>query len=1181
MTGVSWNVDRVPEATTNECVTDLMKRFHIGLIQECGPLLGCKGGHVVIASDASDRTPAVVVHRAFASKILKSEFGRHHAAVKLSSLDGDAVFLSMYLPDTSKSFESFAAAVSDIDNCLVSFGTHSRIIVGGDADVQLPPCDLLVGPAVSGSYANDRGNILLCLAAKWNLEWTSTFSDQTPCWTIELKNTKEHLVLDYVLSCGGSCRTKIMYDWDYNSDHRPLSCEFSIRQPTKRTRRKDFSTPVAKKYISECLGASDLALRFHTVPEFQACLGKQVQNAPTFHVNKPPQPLELKNAFAALSCADEGVESVHAARHLYRVKCRLLDTDKAHNFAKNATKIVVKQSQIQRTTDKLRCENELTEDRSKWSSEIVDNYAKQYHDHSISHGTFDPARRAALRLAQKSRLAEIRGRGNSESKFLDIPLWLMLEVRARFCGKSSSAPGADGISWDVLGCLPHEIIENLRIAFIHRLNLTDHGATRDIPNWNKSLVRLIPKPGDITNIKQWRPISLTSCLQKWYCACVSHLVDQYSAPLSDACSGFRRGHQVAEISESARHILQKSAQWNKDCVIMKCDVAKAFDSLNHNHIVTTLRFHKTPELLIHAIMEELSDCAAQFSLQEVNSHIDVLLANGGKQGGSETPGIWNRYLDWAWQAALIEFRAEGLGFSVPQEGAVADPLLGMYWADDVYLFANNVEDCKRMFQILSAKICLLDLKWKPDSLEILINFSENKCETLAWNTDIGIHMIRGVPKMNIPGTMIDRTGSYRASMDHRASLMFAVWAKTKEYFCSRRVPLIMRVRKFYETLGRGFLFGSGGWCMTYSEMLRVDKWEKSLLMQMLNRRKCEQENFEGYYRRLAEMLRQLRARCQIMPLSLQCCMMYFGWAGHVARMPSSSCIVRALEWRNLNWYRHCQGLGSDVCGGVFATMSRVGRPVRWEDNLEVECGHSWQMLCGDRAIWATRKAVGAIKLWSRCRRPVFGDHPQASFTPLSHIAGRAASLCPVFAPAGVMVLFAVDNMQVSSQINGSWGTGESSMYRASIDRARYLFHLLSTRANLSKWTGQNHCIIHRPRRFNVIADAAANLVHKVGTFHRVAKFKLMMHDRILVTSDGSFANLGSRGLRSSIACAIFVYREGCSPMMLSCIGYNVHAHSSVDSEFQALHWGIHALLDWLTYHNLDHIEPLSQCALWN
>jgi hypothetical protein len=161
---------------------------------------------------------------------------------------------------------------------------------------------------------------------------------------------------------------------------------------------------------------------------------------------------------------------------------------------------------------------------------------------------------------------------------------------------------------------------------------------------------------------------------------------------------------------------------------------------------------------------------------------------------------------------------------------------------------------------------------------------------------------------------------------------------------------------------------------------------------------------------------------------------------------------------------------------------------------------------------------------------------------------------------------------------GNWETSVSSLHRADINQARWLFHVLGVRSKLSSWPGLPHKIVHRKRSHNSLADAAANLAHKIGKYHRVCRFGLESGDKILVTSDGSFCRFT---LRASIACVVFVYRANCAVMILSCIGYDVKATSSVDSEFQALHLGIHAVMDWLSYHcaNISQYKKF-QCSLW-
>ena len=112
---------------------------------------------------------------------------------------------------------------------------------------------------------------------------------------------------------------------------------------------------------------------------------------------------------------------------------------------------------------------------------------------------------------------------------------------------------------------------------------------------------------------------------------------------------------MAEISECARLLPQKSDQWGLPCSILQADVSKAFDSVDHDGLVNSLRSHKTPEGLIHAVLSEPSYNEVEVHLADVCSTSRVLLKCGGKQGGSNRPGLWNRYLDSAWQRAEKRF----------------------------------------------------------------------------------------------------------------------------------------------------------------------------------------------------------------------------------------------------------------------------------------------------------------------------------------------------------------------------------------------------------------------------------------------------------------------------------------------------------------------------------------------
>ncbi len=128
-----------------------------------------------------------------------------------------------------------------------------------------------------------------------------------------------------------------------------------------------------------------------------------------------------------------------------------------------------------------------------------------------------------------------------------------------------------------------------------------------------------------------------------------------------------------EISETSRQIMAKSFQWGRPSCITKCDVSKAFDSMDHDALIDSLRFHTCPETIIYAMLQELGQCEADISLGDIQCHLRVLLAAGGKQGASETPCLWNRYLDAAWQRAEVLFQEAKPGFMI--DGPFGPPVL--------------------------------------------------------------------------------------------------------------------------------------------------------------------------------------------------------------------------------------------------------------------------------------------------------------------------------------------------------------------------------------------------------------------------------------------------------------------------------------------------------------------------
>jgi hypothetical protein len=98
---------------------------------------------------------------------------------------------------------------------------------------------------------------------------------------------------------------------------------------------------------------------------------------------------------------------------------------------------------------------------------------------------------------------------NDEKELLERPLSIDELDASINKAKLNSAPGIDGISNRFI----KEFWEYLRVP-LHRYAMCCFEKGYLTSNFRSSKIRLIPKKGDCSKIKNWRPISLLNCFYK-------------------------------------------------------------------------------------------------------------------------------------------------------------------------------------------------------------------------------------------------------------------------------------------------------------------------------------------------------------------------------------------------------------------------------------------------------------------------------------------------------------------------------------------------------------------------------------------------------------------------------------------------------------------------------------------
>jgi Reverse transcriptase (RNA-dependent DNA polymerase) len=100
-------------------------------------------------------------------------------------------------------------------------------------------------------------------------------------------------------------------------------------------------------------------------------------------------------------------------------------------------------------------------------------------------------------------------------------------------------------------------------------------------------IKLIPKKGDLTQIQNWRPISLLSNLYKIISRAINGRLKKVAQRiLSRAQKGFCPNKYMHEVIINSLEQIKYCNENQLEGVVVSADLSKAFDSVSHAFMVT-------------------------------------------------------------------------------------------------------------------------------------------------------------------------------------------------------------------------------------------------------------------------------------------------------------------------------------------------------------------------------------------------------------------------------------------------------------------------------------------------------------------------------------------------------------------------------------------------------------------
>ena len=162
---------------------------------------------------------------------------------------------------------------------------------------------------------------------------------------------------------------------------------------------------------------------------------------------------------------------------------------------------------------------------------------------------------------------------------------------------NNKAPGIDGIPiefyekyWDIIKGEFTEIIINI----VNGTYLSE--------NQRKAIITLLPKDGDLTLLKSWRPVSLICCDIKIVAKLLAKRIKPLLYSLLSENQYCVQGRSIIDCNNKIRDILYYSGKNNVTGAIINVDWEKAFDRVNWDFLIKIMTRMGFPKFVLNWIV---------------------------------------------------------------------------------------------------------------------------------------------------------------------------------------------------------------------------------------------------------------------------------------------------------------------------------------------------------------------------------------------------------------------------------------------------------------------------------------------------------------------------------------------------------------------------------------------------